>query len=555
MQSRPRTNRAALSGFCTTRIHELLRARRNSFPSSPSSSANEKTGYPSGQLSDSRTSIASQCPCCTQPTRIRDRAPTRRVRRADVVCAVSAFLRTSSRICRPDVSGPMPSRARHSRGGLAPIILAVLCAVLGTPVSPAQAEPGPECSVAWIHSGSVSDSTVCNGVWLDPTSVLTCRHSVQLSEPILIKRQSGAFVTATVVKHEYPDRDLIVLGVGSGIAGRSFPLRRETISSPTQGTLFASDWGRPISRRGLVNPQVKRFWVGSGELYRFTAPLWMGLSGAPVFDDQGQIMAIAGAVSSTARGYVIPVAGLEMDPSDTPVSIENWISRTARLPHAEGMARFLASERCIGRRAYPEAKVALEDAVRLGVPPPYTPIVLRTLAHVLGELGDTSAALTVARRAAAIPSRDPSPLLALGRADLEVGNWIEAEVIYRRAIDRAPDDVDGLLGLAATQLRLGLAKDALASFSEVIVRDRDSVDARVGAGYALLALRDVSGARGYFRDATALDPESSDAWYYLGIVAVDQLDKGLLGEVLAPLGRLAPQKADDVRQRWVVRAR
>lgn len=150
---------------------------------------------------------------------------------------------------------------------------------------------------------------VCAGVWVSPTDILTADHCVDLGLDVLFRtNHEGVAITPHIA-------DVIQIDEGLDLALlRTFGVDDHAVAQILVGSVY---FGQPLHIVGHPGGMQYTYFTGVVSAFRtieserylqVSAPIWMGNSGGPAFDDAGAVVGIASMKASGPpnMGFFVP---------------------------------------------------------------------------------------------------------------------------------------------------------------------------------------------------------------------------------------------------------
>jgi tetratricopeptide (TPR) repeat protein len=185
-----------------------------------------------------------------------------------------------------------------------------------------------------------------------------------------------------------------------------------------------------------------------------------------------------------------------------------------------GPYRWLAEDQ-IALRLPDEALHSIGKAIALS---PSSGDLLAVAAHAYLLKGDTSSAMTYARKAVVAGPRNPAGQLAIGEASLVSGRPSDALQAFQDASELDPASAQGLVGQGRAYAALGDRETALKFYSRAATADGHLAEAHLYSGHVYAEMARWDDALREYAWAARQRPRWPDAQYYLGRAYLQRKD-------------------------------
>jgi tetratricopeptide (TPR) repeat protein len=362
--------------------------------------------------------------------------------------------------------------------------------------------------------------------------VVTSWHVVEGADSVLIRATSGGFHTVEGLLGFDASRDLAVLKADA----RGLP----TVRLGDSGKLKAGDRivviGNPQGLENTVSEglvSAVRSLPGDYKLIQTTAPMSEGSSGAPVFNSDGEVVAVASFVLSkgqnlnfavpwfyVSRHFERPYRPLPLGAAPEAPTAGRGRQRPGDISRAyalirEAIVSFPEDEGAQDAKArWERAAATLERAISLA---PQLGEAHNWLAYCYGKLGRWADAIQAFKEAIRLKPDYAEADYNLGVAYAEVGRCADAVEAFKQAIRIKPDFAGAHYNVGVTYGKLARHAEGLEAYKQVIRLKPDYAEAHCGLGLAYGGLRRYADAVGAYREAIRLKPDYAEAHCGLGL--------------------------------------
>jgi Flp pilus assembly protein TadD len=279
------------------------------------------------------------------------------------------------------------------------------------------------------------------------------------------------------------------------------------------------------------------------KILQMTAAISPGSSGGPVFNEKGEVVAIATFLIEANQNlnFALPVNLIEpalskkelVSPRD---ACQVDFAGTAACFYYQGLAYGSLGEYSRAADAFSRALTAdpkrTETYVNLGIS--------------YANLGRYQEALDILKGALKDQPGEPALLNTLGATYSQMGRHEEAVAIFKKSVAVKAADAAPYYGLATTYSKMNRYREALKAAKEAARFDPESADVRGLLGRVYAELNMPAEAAAAFKEGIRLDPDNPDMHFGLGKAYSRSGNKASAMEEYKMLKKLDPKSAREL---------
>jgi Flp pilus assembly protein TadD len=343
--------------------------------------------------------------------------------------------------------------------------------------------------------------------------LLTCRHLLRGAAQVEVRTSDGKVYPVRMVVAEDRNLDLIQLVVDTTEDG--VPYLKITDVNAKSGDQFTV-----ICHQRCVNGAVLniRELDETGRNFQFSARSPAGVTGAPVVNEKGEVMAVATEQTVEDQTLLLAIASSRVlgMVSQRAVTIADWNKATKGDPAVGSEGLFFAAANMIFNRDYSRALPLLEEAARQNSGDAETRLYC---GYAKAQLWRYQEALQDYREAVRIAPRYTHALNNLGAMYQGMRRFEDAVAFHRQAIDLKPDFAVAYGNLAVALDRLGRYEEAVAAYNKAIQHGSGPASTHNRLGVAYHKLGRQREAVESFSKAVQLKPDFAEALNNLGVAS------------------------------------